>query len=158
MEDKILKNYQIISKYIVEIVKEQNWTYDYDEYDDYVSIEVAATSNEICVPLVMQVDIEREFFTAISVLPIPVPEDKQDEIAIAVNLINNYLVFGSFDYNYLEGAISYRFTSSYKESIISKSAYEFMIGIILTCLDTYTENLTKLAFGEITIDEFNDLV
>ena len=158
MSSKILKDYEVISNYIVEIIKAQDWTYDYDEDNECIYIEVAASSNEINIPLVMQIDKEREFFTVISALPIPIEDEKQDEMAIAVNIINNILVFGSFDYNYLEGAISYRFTSSFRKSLISKSAYEFMIGIVLMSIETYLENLTKLAFGEMTIEEFNAFV
>ena len=87
-------------------------------------------------------------------LPFTFGEDKRLEGAIALNQINYTLVDGSFDYNYEDGRVIFRLTSSYRESLISKELFGYMIACLAVTVDKYNDKLLVLAKGGTTLEDF----
>ena len=74
-------------------------------------------------------------------------------MALAVNMINSSIIDGSFDYNILNGNLLFRLTSSFKNSLISENAFEYIIYISCSTVDKYNDKLDSLAKGDYTIEE-----
>ena len=93
----------------------------------------------------------------ISTLPCGVPKHKRDDFALAVCYINNLLVDGNFDFDYISGRTLFRFTSSYYDSLISKQAVMRMLGLSIEQVDNYNDKLVRLALGA-SLEDFKAFV
>ena len=86
--------------------------------------------------------------------PFDIPEDKRVDAAIAVCVANYYLVDGSFDYDITEGTITFRLTSSYRESSLGEDLFEYMIMCSAATVDAYNDKFFMLAKGMMTVQQF----
>jgi hypothetical protein len=61
---------------------------------------------------------------------------------------------GSFDYDINDGEIRFRLTSSYRESILSKELFVYMIGVSIGTIDQYNDKFFMLSKGVMSIQQF----
>ena len=66
---------------------------------------------------------------------------------------NNSLVDGSFDYNYLTGHIVFRMTSSYRESLVGKELFEYMLYCSCFTVDEYNDKFLMIAKSDMSNEE-----
>ena len=102
----------------------------------------------------MDGDSKRELIRLLSPIPVTFEGDKRVEGAIATCQANFRIVDGSFDYDFKQGRILFRMTSSYIDSLISKDVFEYMVAVASYTVDEYNDKFFMLAKGQLPIEEF----
>ena len=91
-------------------------------------------------------------------MPFAVPENRRTALAVAVSQANNGMVDGSFDFDYLSGRIVFRMTSSYRESLIGKQLFEYMLSCACFTIDEYNDKFLMVAKNEMSAEEILDYI
>ena len=129
----------------------RNWKYEKKEED--LKITCTAKGDDLPIDILIEIDVERSLICFYSYLGVKTSSDKRGKMALAVNMINSSIIDGSFDYNILNGNLLFRLTSSFKNSLISENAFEYIIYISCSTVDQYNDKLDSLAKGDYTIEE-----
>lgn len=133
------------------MLTETKWHYEADE-DNFV-IKCGARGEDLPIELIIKVDPERLIISLLSQLPFQVPENKRVEMALAVSIANYGLVDGSFDYNFANGSIVFRMTSSFMESLIGKELFEYMLFVSCGVVDRFNDKFLMIIKDKMTIEE-----
>jgi len=137
---------------LVAMLDERDW--NYEKLEDDLVIKSGIKGDDLPIEFIVIVNPKNEVVQFISKLPFNMPEDKRVDGAIAVCVANYGLVDGSFDYDISDGEIRYRLTSSYRESILGKDLFEYMIMVAAGTVDNYNDKFFMLAKNMITIQQF----
>ena len=150
-EEKEIRQAQATYDTLCEMLKERDWHYESDE--DNFTIMCGARGEDLPMEIRIQVDPERLIVTLLSQMPFSVPEDKRVEMALAVSAINFSLVDGSFDYNFVDGTMLFRMTSSYRESLVGKDMFEYMLYVSCKTIDDYNDKLLMIIKEKMTLED-----
>ena len=137
---------------LVAMLDERDW--NYEKLEDDLVIKSGIKGDDLPIEFIVIVNPKNEVVQFISKLLFNMPEDKRVDGAIAVCVANYGLVDGSFDYDISDGEIRYRLTSSYRESILGKDLFEYMIMVAAGTVDNYNDKFFMLAKNMITIQQF----
>ena len=152
MDAKKEKKAQEVFRTLCEHLKDRKWTYETHEADKVVTFGV--NGDDIPMHFVLQIDAERELIRLHSPLNMPFPEEKRLDGAIATCQVNYRLADGSFDYEYTTGKVYFRMTSSYRDSLISKELFDYMISCACYTVDEYNDKFLMLAKGALPLESF----
>lgn len=153
MEDeKKLKRAQNVYKTLCEMMDANELRYE--KHDEELTINFVMGGDDLPMPFVINVEAERELIRLLSPIPTVFSEDKREDGAIATCRVNYGLADGSFDYDYKEGSIVFRLTSSYIDSLISKDVFEYMLGISVCTVDEYNDKFFMLSKGMMKLEDF----
>lgn len=150
-EEKEIRQAKATYDTLCEMLKERDWHYESDE--DNFTIMCGARGEDLPMEIRIQVDPERLIVTLLSQMPFSVPEDKRVEMALAVSAINFSLVDGSFDYNFVDGTMLFRMTSSYRESLVGKDMFEYMLYVSCKTIDDYNDKLLMIIKEKMTLED-----
>lgn len=128
--------------------------YHYERHDEDHVITCNVKGEDIPMDILFAVRDDRQIVQLISPMPFTVPEDKRIDIALAITVINDMLVDGSFDFDMAKGRVSFRLTSSYIESILGKELFEYMLMVSATTIDEYNDKFLMIAKGMISFEQF----
>ncbi|MCM1219107.1 MAG: YbjN domain-containing protein [Lachnospiraceae bacterium] len=128
--------------------------YHYERHDEEHVITCTVRGDDLPMDIIFAVRDERQIVQLISPMPFTVPEDKRIDMALAITIINNMLVDGSFDFDMAKGRVSFRLTASYIESILGKELFEYMLMISATTVDEYNDKFFMLAKGMLSFEQF----
>ncbi len=131
--------------------------FNYTKHDDDLAISLTMRGEDIPMDIVIMVLEDKQIVRFISPMPFTVPEDKRAEMAVAVCVANCGLYSGSFDYNFPSGEIRFRITTSYKESILGKELFDYMLMVCAFMSDTYNDRFMMLSKGMISLDRFIEM-
>ena len=141
---------------ICEVMDEDELTYN--RHDDKLVITLSVRGDDIPMDLVIFVHEDRKLVRLVSPMPFKVPEDKRAEMAIAVNVANYGMYDGSFDYDFSDGDIRFRFTTSYyRDSTLGKEVFQYMLALSVAMVDKYNDRFMMLSKGMISLDRFIQL-
>ena len=154
--EKDLTAAKIMYNRVKEALDNMGWTYD--ENESKLNITTGAGGKDLNIDIDIYVEAKKHIATVLSRLPIDVPEDLRIDLSLAISLINNQLVDGSFDYDTSEGILYYRTTAAYHDCILSSEVFEYMIYIACRTVDDYNGMLNKLSKSEISMSEFIDFI
>ena len=141
-----------VYKILCDALDERNWKYQKHPEDLVVTFTV--TGEDIPMNFVLMIDAKRELVRLVSPLPFTFSEEKRLEGAIATSFANYKLADGSFDYNYKEGKLNFRMTSSFKDSLISKELFQYMIACACYTVDEYNDKFLMINKGMLSIADF----
>lgn len=151
-DDKKLKHAQNVYQTLCAMLDDKGVKYEKFEKDLVVAF--ALSGEDFPMQFVLNVDADRELIRLISPIPAIFEDEKRIEGAIATCQANYRLADGSFDYDYKEGKIFFRMTSSFVDSLISKDLFEYMVAVAGYTVDEYNDKFFMLSKGQLTIDEF----
>ena len=126
----------------------------YDESEKDLTISFLTRGEDIPIQIILIVDEERQLVRLISPMPSIFDEKTRLAGAIATNQINFKIADGSFDYDYREGTVLFKMTSSFIDSLISDSLLEYLIGSTCYLVDEYNDKLLMLSKGLLDLDYF----
>lgn len=126
----------------------------FERHDEDHVITCTVKGEDIPMDILFAVRDDRQIVQLISPMPFTVPEDKRIDIALAITVINDMLVDGSFDFDMAKGRVSFRLTSSYIESILGKELFEYMLMVSATTIDEYNDKFLMIAKGMISFEQF----
>lgn len=155
-EEKDLKQAQTVYKALCEMLDEHNWRYKKDE--EKLIINCGAQGEDLPIELLIEVDRKRLLVTLLSQMPFAVPDNRRTALAIAVSQANNGMVDGSFDFDYLTGKIIFRMTSSYRDSLIGKDLFAYMLMCACYTIDEYNDKFLVVAKNEMSVEEILDYI
>lgn len=155
-EEKDLKQAQTVYKALCEMLEERDW--HYEKYEEELTIKCGAQGEDLPMEIIVEVDRQRQLVSLLSQMPFAVPENRRTALAVAVSQANNGMVDGSFDFDYLSGRIVFRMTSSYRESLIGKQLFEYMLSCACYTIDEYNDKFLMVAKNEMSAEEILDYI
>lgn len=127
--------------------------YHYEKHEDDHVITCQVRGEDLPMDILFVVRDDRQIVQLLSPMPFTVPEKRMD-IALAITVINDRLVDGSFDFNLSNGRIAFRQTASYIESILGKELFEYMLMVSASTVDEYNDKFLMIAKGMISFEQF----
>ena len=155
-EDKNLKQAQAVYKALCEMLEDRDW--HYEKFEEDLTIKCGAQGEDLPMEIVVQVDTKRQLVSLLSQMPFAVPENRRTALAVAVSQANNGMIDGSFDFDYLSGRIVFRMTSSYRESLIGKQLFEYMLSCACYTIDEYNDKFLMVAKNEMSAEEILEYI
>lgn len=150
-EMNMLKARQVFNT-MVNMLDTRDW--HYDKFEDDLVIRSGVKGDDLPIEFIVLVKPKQQVVQFLSRLPFTMPEDKRVDGALAVCVANYGLVDGSFDYDLSEGTLTYRLTSSYRESTLGEDLFEYMIVCAASTVDNYNDKFFMIAKGMMTIQQF----
>lgn len=150
-EEKKLKLAKAAFASLCEMLDEHDWHYSKDESE--LKIACGAQGDDLPIEIRIEVDADRQLIMLLSQMPFSVPEERRTALAVAVSAANNGLADGSFDYSYLGGEIVFRMTSSFRDSLIGKEVFEYMLMCSCFTVDKYNDKFFMVAKNDMSNEE-----
>ena len=150
-DDKMFKQAHDTFKTMCKALDADDWHYEKNE--DELKITCTAQGEDLPIPIVIRVNPDKALVSVYSYLPFAIPEDRRREMAVAIARANNGLTDGSFDYNYSDGTVLFRVTTSIFDSIISANTLKYMVLCACHTVDNYNDKFLMVAKSEMTCDE-----
>lgn len=155
-DEKQLKQAQATYNSLCEMLRALDW--HFTKEDSEFSIECSARGEDLSMRIRIEVDADRQLIILYSPMPFDVPENKRTAMAVAVALANYGLVDGSFDYNFLNGRILFRMTSSFLDSIIDKELLEYMLIVSCKTIDDYNDKFLVVTQKEMSLQDIMNYI
>ena len=127
---------------------------NYDKHEEKLLIKSGFTGEDLPIEFILVIKPDQEVVQVLSRLPLSMPEDKRIDGAIAVCAANYGIVDGCFDYDLNDGEITFRLTSSYRESTLGEELFEYMIMCAAGTIDDYNDKFFMLSKGMMTLQQF----
>lgn len=156
VEAKELKQAQLAFETLRQMLKEQDWHFEEDT--EKLLISCGAQGEDLPIKIIIKVDAERQIISLISHLPFSIPEEKRVEIAVAVSAVNYALADGSFDYNFVDGTLLFRMTSSFRESLLGKDVFEYMLFVACKTIDDYNDKFLFIIKDKMSLEDLLNFI
>lgn len=151
-DEKVMRHARSVYATICETFDDRNWSYDRD--DEELIIRSGVQGDDLPMHLRIKVEPNLQIVSLYSHLPFDISEDDLVMMSVAVCAANLNMVNGNFDFNIRNGNLLFRMTSSFKESLLSKEMFEYMIDIACMTVDHYNDKFEMLVKHEITLEDF----
>lgn len=138
-------------KELCAMLDENEWKYEKDE--DNLKIFAKARGEDLPINITIKFNTDMEIVALYSFMPYMIPKDKRDSIAIAVSRVNNAMVDGSFDFDYVGGNLLFRMTASYKGTLLNKDMYAYMLFVSCKTIDDYNDKFLAITKQDMSVDE-----
>lgn len=155
-DDKQLKQARAAYRSLCEMLDEKDWHYKKDE--EHLLVLCKAQGDDLPMDIRIEVDAERSLVILLSNTPFNIPKDKRDALAVAVSAANCRIIDGSFDYNYLDGIILFRMTSSFMDSLVGKEMFEYLLLVSCITIDRYNDKFLMVAKSDMSNEEILDFI
>lgn len=150
-DKKELKQAKSAFDSLCEALDADGWHYEKNEEE--MMITCSARGEDLPIAIRIHVDADKALVSLYSQLPFSIAEDRRREMAVAVAKANNGMVDGCFDYNYSDGSIIFRITTSIRESLISGNALKYLVYCACSTVDNYNDKFLMSAKSKMTCDE-----
>ena len=136
-----------------QMLDNQKWKYERN--NERLELKVGVEGQDFPFTLLIKVDEERFLLSIYCYLDVNVKERRGYlDMAVGVSAVNMELINGGFDYDFQTGKLMFRVVNSYKDSVISKEVYEYMLRISCQTIDQYNDKFILLASGNLSLEEF----
>ncbi len=151
-DEKVLKEAKVAFSTLCAMLDDKEWHYSKDE--DKLLVECGANGDDLPIDIRIKVDPEKQIVSLYSTLPYKIPEEERVLAAIAISAMNYNMVDGNFDYNIGSGSVLFRLTSSFRESLVSKEMFEYMLFVSCLTVDRYNDKLLMLVKNVMSLEDF----
>ena len=131
---------------------EHNWHYTKDE--SMLLVRFTVTGEDLPIAIIMVVDQKRQLVRLLTRLPFTIGEERRMDLAVATCAVTDRLVNGSFDFDILKGTITFRMTASYRESVLGKGLFTYMMDASCATVDDYNDKFLAINKGYLALDDF----
>lgn len=125
-----------------------------DINEEELKVNFTAQGDDFPIDTYFTVLPERQVVRIASPLPFRVPEDKRVDTAIAITMVNNNLLNGSFNMDFSDGYLEFRLLEAYHESLIGPDVFDYLLSILWLSVDEYNDKLFALIKGMMTMEQF----
>ena len=126
----------------------------YTRHDDDKVITLIMNGDDLPMEMILAVREKQEVIQLLSYIRPKTPEDKCIDAAVAVNVANYGLIFGSFDYDISDGEICWRAVLPYCDSAITKDQVNYLVMASAAAIDRYNDRFLMLNKGMMTLEQF----
>ena len=151
-QEKNLKSAKTMFESVCRVVDAIGWSYDKDEAN--LSIDTTIRGDDLTLHLSVMVDVRSQVVILESKLPFNIQKEYYDEVARAINYVNKRIIDGAFNFSCKYGAVYFRATECFKESLISDDVLKDLIRDSLNEVDRYNDYLFYLGAGIKTLEDF----
>ncbi|MBE6656642.1 MAG: hypothetical protein E7609_07260 [Ruminococcaceae bacterium] len=137
---------------LVDMLDTRDWKYE--KFEEDLVIKSGIKGDDLPIEFIVVVKPKNQVVQLLSRLPFQIPEEKRVDAAIAICVANNGLVDGSFDYDIAEGNITFRLTTSYRESTLGADLFEYMILVSAGTIDDYNDKFFMIAKDMMSVQQF----
>ena len=128
--------------------------FHYDAYDDEMAISLTVRGEDLPQPTIVRVMEERDVVQILSPIPGKIPEEKRQELAVAVAVANYGLINGGFDFDINDGEIRYRLCQSFKEATVNQEMIGYLMNIVFFTTDKYNDSFYMLGKDMLSLEDF----
>ena len=153
-DSKELRQAKAVYQTICEALTGMEWDFERDE--EKLIITTGVQGDDLPMKIAMRVDVERQFVNLLSYIPFSIPEEKRVEMSVALHIINYRLANGSFDYNFADGEVLFRMTTSFMGSLLGKETFEYMLFVACNTVDEYNDKILMMCKNKMTLEELID--
>ena len=150
-KNEIMKAQEVF-RAVCNMLDSKEWNYKKD--DDNFIIVKALQGEDIPMEFIIRVLPSQQIVVFTSVLPFKIEKEKWVDVAIACCSINYILLDGSFDFSIDDAIIKFRMTASYRDSLLNKELFEYMLLVSACTVDEYNDKLLMLSKGNLDIHRF----
>ena len=151
-DEKQMKSAEAAYKLLCDMLDEDDWKFE--RSDDKLAVRFIVQGEDIPMEFVAAIDPDRYLIRIVSRLPFHFGEDARVAGAIVTGQVNFKLAEGCFDYDFSDGEVRFKLTSSYRDSLISKELFNYMIRLACYTVDMYNDTFMLVAKGMLSADEF----
>ena len=126
----------------------------YTRHDDDKVITLTLRGDDLPIEMILAVRERLEVIQLLSYIRPKTPEDKCIDAAVAVNVANYGLIFGSFDYDISDGEICWRAVLPYRDAAITKDQVDYLVMVSAATIDKYNDRFLMLNKGMMTMEQF----
>ena len=126
----------------------------YTRHDDDKVITLTMNGDDLPMEMVLAVREKQEVIQLVSPIRPKAPEDKRIDAAVAVNVANYGIVFGSFDYDISDGEIRWRATLPYRDAAITKDQIYYLVMVSAGTVDNYNDKFLMFNKGMMSLEQF----
>ncbi len=137
---------------ICQMLDGKDWKYE--RIDEKLIIQSGVQGDDLPIKFTIKVNPRNQIVALYSMMPFNVPEDKRVEMALAIHVANYPMVDGSFDYDIKDGSIIFRLTTSFRDSILSKELFEYMLMVSVVTIDEYNDKFFAVSKGLMSLEQF----
>lgn len=130
--------------------------FQYDKHEDEMVITSGAKGDDIAMPFMVRVSGDRQLVSFVSMIPIEIDKSVEQNLCIALSIINLGLVDGCFVY--AEGKISFKSAVTYRGMMVGKKMFEFWLLSLLTIIDEYNDKLNKIVSEHMSVDDIRKIL
>ena len=146
------ENYAVLCK----TLDAEGIKYQKDEAKYTIQTGIKGKNTDILVSVTLNPD-----FSIISVfcpVNVDVPENYRGQFAIAVSRLNFTMLEGGYDFDPKSGAVMYRISSCYEESVLSEEALRYLLFTALQASDEYHVALQTVVERAMTPDQIVNFI
>ncbi|NCA68415.1 MAG: hypothetical protein EOM87_10205 [Clostridia bacterium] len=128
----------------------------YDYTKEETRFYLANIGEDLPIPLFIIIDEQRESVKFFSYLPFRFPEAKIADGAFAACIVNDRILYGSFDFDVSEGSTLYKYVLPY--DLLNEELFYFLLRLVLQTIDFYNDKLYSVSEGKMSVTEFYDML
>ena len=129
---------------------------DFEKNDKSLCVKCSVSGKDAEMNFLFTVDASKMLITLYSIVPVQVDKDRAGDMALALCVINNGLSDGAFSLDTENMLVYYKMTSSFYNSKVSASVYEYMLSAAADVMDEYFIKIKKLIVNGGTYDSEDD--
>ena len=131
-------------------------THDFhcEKFEDDLTLKCGMRGEDLPFDLFVRVDAKRKLVLLLSDVGFIIPEEKRIEFAVAVCMVNDRLVNGTFDFNPRNGRLFFRMSNSYRGCPPGQEIFDYMIFTSCHTIDEYNDKFLMLSKGVTTLEQF----
>lgn len=126
----------------------------YREHTEKFGVVLTFEGDDMTFDLSITVLPENKLVCLHSQLPIVIDNQKTVEIALATNMANCNLAFGSFDFDSDAGILQFRCSATYEECLLGDGFIYHLVDNACFAVDKFNDKFLNLNLGYMTLDDF----
>ncbi len=127
---------------------------EFSEHKEDLVITLGLTGKATPINLVIVVNEDRQDICIMSRLTFPVKDDVRPRMAAAVCMANRTIAFGNFDYDIPKGAVDYRLSQCFLNTLPAEDLIMTLISRVFTVVDAYYDRFRALGAGVLDLKNF----
>jgi hypothetical protein len=150
LNEKSLGIYNIINTTLTKY----EMKYDYSKAES--RFYLANIGEDLPIPLFIIIDEQRESVEFFSFLPFRFSEAKIADGAFSACIVNDKLLYGSFDFDVTEGSIMYKYVLQYE--LLNEELFGFLLRLVLQTIDCYNDKFYSVSEGKMTVTDLYNML
>lgn len=142
---------------ICQTMDDMDWRYTKKEDDANLYVTTASKGGNCDVIYVnIAVGIKNSSIYVYSPMTFKVPQERRDDVALAITRINWTMLNGCFDMNYADGYLSFKVADFFLDSILGSEVVKYMILVVCSMVDKHIKYILDVIDGRMTIAELEE--
>ena len=126
----------------------------YEKDEENLVVHFIMQGEDLSIGLILIVDADRQLIRILSPLPFKISKEKRVEGAVMTCIASDKVLDGNFDYDILDGTITFRMSASFRNSHIGENLFRYMVLYCCKVVDIYNDRFFAVDKGMMSLDDF----